>query len=446
MMSKLKTLFKTLQMRFVPGLLEETPSVLLYDYDTLCKTSENVEIPETFMLNPEEIPDCRNQKTTGQCAAFTTAGILQILWFKETGERIQFSTTYPYGRHRKKSERNIEGMFPFQLVKRLCSLGSIPNELMPELVDVPNAYDLVHNHQYLDKLDEIAEKSKIDTYVSFCWADESRRAREMKEAILKYRVPLFANIEISGGNHAVPIIGWDKNKWYYMNSWGESVGDKGICSVKDKRLSYAILLLDAKNTPPFPFTDVSDEHWASKAIKRCFGAGLINGVDETHFMPAKLLTRAQICQVLYKLAQKYANINGKEFVDVKTNVNYNDVPREHWAYNAVKYCYGKKVYVVYGVNFMPDETLRRDEFCGIICNFVKEHCSAKKLKNIETKDISFVDVDKNNVYYDAICKCYSLGLINGVDETHFAPETCLTRAHLCQIIYKLIKVIEDYEA
>jgi hypothetical protein len=394
------------------------------------------------MLNNYEIPDCRDQKTTGQCAAFTTAGILQILWHKETNEWIQFSTTYTYGRHRNPNHREIEGMYPFLLIKRLCSKGSIPNKLMPELYEVPKAYDFVNSHPDIDIFDEIAEKSRIDTYVAFKMGDRVQRAKNMKEALIRYRVPLFANIKMSGGYHAVPIIGWDKDKWYYMNSWGETVGNKGVCSVRDNSLVYAILLLDAKNSPTLPFTDVSNEHWAFKAIRHCYSAGLINGVDETHFAPEQYLTKAQICQVIYKLAKKYAAINGEKFVDIMETLRCHDVSNEHWAYKAINYCCAKKIIEESKDFFCPDKALTRAEFCGIIDSFIKEHCPSK---DIQLTNPSFVDIE-NNYYIENIKRCYSIGLINGEDEMHFSPDKTLNRGHLCQIIYKLIKFIEDTEA
>ncbi|WP_249313875.1 S-layer homology domain-containing protein [Congzhengia minquanensis] len=445
MLSKLKFALKKIQMRHSAGSLYEKPSALLYEYGAVCK-SDDLEIPKSFRLPKDRIPDCRNQKTTGQCTCFALTGILQILWYLETGEWIQFSTTYAYGRHRASTERRMEGLYPFSLVKRACFLGSVPNEMMPELYEVPLAYDFVQNHPDLDKLDEVASATKIKTYIGFCSADKEKRTEEIKRAILKYQIPVFGNFRMCGAYHAVPIIGWDEKKWYYMNSWGTTYGENGICSSKYDTLTYAILLLDEKNSPVFPFTDVADEHWGSKAIRRCYGAGIINGIDATHFNPEGVLTRAQICQTLYKLAIKFTEANGEIFEDPYTLVTYSDVMPEHWFYNAVRYCSSKLLISEKHDNyFCPDEALTRGEFCNAIWNFIQLVCKSKDMINPSLTKMPFKDIADNDKFYNEIQICYSLGIINGIEKDKFCPDESLNRAQMCQMIYKLIKQIEVYE-
>ena len=441
--SKLNFYLKKLKARNNAGLLNEKPSVLLYEYDSVCGSNENTSLPESFMLERDFIPDCRNQKTTGQCAAFTAANILQILHQKETGKRIQFSTTYIYGKHRKDSLRNMEGMFPSQLMKRLCFLGSVPYDMMPQLWDVPDAYDLAWSHP---ELDEIAEQYKIDTYVGFTSADKERRDNEIKNALMKFNVPIFGVLRMGNYNHAVSLIGWDKTKWYYMNSWGERVGTKGICWAKYKDLKEAYLLIDAKNTLPFPFIDVANEHWANKAIKRCFGAGIINGIDETHFEPEAVLTRAQICQALYKLGIKFTEASGDIFEDPYTLVTYDDVMPEHWFYKAVRFCTAKSImHEKQDNSFCPDEALSRAEFCSCIWNFIQFICKSDDMLKPEKVKMPFKDVLETDKCFHEIQNCYALGIINGIEEDQFCPEGLLNRAQLCQIIYKSIHLIETVE-
>lgn len=440
---KINFLIKKFIMKNNAGLIDEKPSVLLYEYEPVCGVSENSSIPESFMLEKHLIPDCRNQKTTGQCAAFTAANILQILNQEETGKRVQFSTTYIYGKHRPKSLRNMEGMYPSILLKKLCMLGSVPNETMPQLWEVPDAYDLVLAHP---ELDEIAEQTKINTYVSFVSADKDKRYAEIKKAMIQYNLPIFGVLKMGNYDHAVSLVGWDKNKWYYMNSWGTTVGAGGICWAKYDELKRAYLLLDAKNTPPFPFVDVADGHWANKAIKRCFGAGIINGIDETHFEPESVLTRAQICQVLYKLGIKFTEANGEFFKDPYTLVGYDDVRSDHWFYNAVRYCTAKSIIHEKRDNsFCPDAALTRAEFCSCIWNFIQEICNSNDMLKPNHVKMPFKDVFEIDKYYNEIQNCYSLGIINGVQEDKFCPDDSLNRAQLCQMIYKLIKQIEVFE-
>ena len=446
-------MIKRLFGRHKPGILDEKPSPLLYDYETLCgsSASNDIEIPEEFMLPQDRIPTCRDQKTTSQCAAFATAGILEILNYVETNERTLFSTTYIYGRHRKYGLRTVTGTFLSSLLTYLTFLGSVPNDMMPQLYENPKAYDFVRE-QDINALDRIASKTRIAGYVSLKdkHGNAERSIENIKKALLKYQIPILGGIKCFDGKHAIAIVGWDKTRVYYMNSWGLTAGKKGICSFRPNVFCEAYLLLDAKNMPTFPFVDVPEEHWAYHAINRCYSAGIINGIDSNHFSPDTPLTRAHIAQALYNYAQKWSVFNGKEFVDANTVINLVDVTPEKWFYKAVNYCVSKGIFNKTGSLFSPDETLSRSEFCKVIFEFMRIHATGKKYKEILAYDmekiaVDFEDVSKYDEDYEAIMHCYHLGLINGVTATKFMPNNSLTRAHLCQIIYKSIKLLEEYE-
>lgn len=437
----------------VAGILNEKPSLLLCDYETLCcgSTNSNEDIPESFMLPEDRIPTCRNQGTTGQCTAFASAGILEILNYLETGERTLFSTTYIYGRHRRSSLRMVEGMFVSELMKHLTLLGSIPNDIMPQVWENPEAYDLVHNAVNLKELDEIAQKTHIASYIRLkdIHGNIDKSIQNIKKALLQYNIPIFGDIKMYGAGHAICIVGWDKKYIYYMNSWGTTYGDKGICKFKPEVLRDAYLLLDAKNTPAFPFVDVPENHWAYHAIFRCYGAGIINGIDNTHFAPDSVLTKAQVSQALYNLAKKHSDFNGKKFVDLKDIIAFSDVDKRQWFYKAINYCVNKNIFVEKTGEFCPDVCITRGEFCRAVHAYINGHCDSKKisdkLKKINCNTMPFIDVLKGEKMYEDILICYALGIINGIDETHFAPNEILNRAQLCQIIYKIIKIIEEVE-
>lgn len=435
------------------GILNEKPSLLLCDYETLCCSSTNSleKIPESFMLPKDRIPTCRNQGTTGQCTAFATAGILEILNYLETGERTLFSTTYIYGRHRRSALRTTEGMYVSLLMKHLTLLGSIPNEMMPQIWENPNAYDLVHSSN-LEELDEIAQKTHIAAYIRLkdMQGNKQKSIQNIKRALLQYNIPIFGDIKMGNAGHAICIVGWDKEKIYYMNSWGETYGNKGICSftMRDE-LRDAYLLLDAKNTPKFPFVDVSENHWAYHAISRCYSAGIINGIEDTRFAPDSVLTKAQVSQALYNLAKKHSDFNGKEFTDLKDIIAFSDVDKNQWFYKAINYCVNKQIFIEKNGEFYPDGGITRGEFCRVVNAYINGHCETNKISNQVKKtncnSMPFIDVLKGEKIYEDILVCYALGIINGIDETHFAPNGTLTRAQLCQMIYKLIKIIEEVE-
>jgi len=435
------------------GVLNEKPSLLLYDYEIVCGESsvDNEELPDEFMLPIDRIPTCRDQDWTNQCTCFAACNILEILHYIKTGERKLYSTTYMFGRHRGENMRAVDTGSAKSLMKWLTMLGSIPYEMMPQLMSNPNAYDYVRK-QDIENLDRIASESAIDSYVGINSADNNIKIPQIKRALMTYMYPLWVTYQVtSNENHAVALIGWTKDKFVFMNSWGknEKIGDNGIHKQPWNNLKMVYLFLCENNKIKFPFVDVNESQWFYHAIHRCYNSGIINGIDDNHFMPDGILTKAQISQALYNMARKHSDFNGNIFKGHKDIIQFTDVIKNQWFYDAINYCVGKNIFQEKIGEFKPDNYVTRSEFCRIINAYINSHCDVKKmsnkLKKINCTRIPFTDVLKDEELYNDILKCYALGIINGVDETHFEPNGTLTRAQLCQMIYNLIKIIEEVE-
>ena len=421
------------------GVVDKKPSILQYDYEVVCGSSaaDYSSLPESYMLPEDRIPTCRDQGFTGQCTCFCAAGILEIFDLIKTGERKMFSTTYPYGRHRSPDIRGMYGMWEENLLRRMTLLGTVPLEDFPELLEAPEAYDAVYNAPNLEELDRKAIETKFGGYVAIKDGDFTLRCNKVKEAIIRYQIPAYGVFQMDGMGHAVPIVGWDSKKFYYMNSWGPSYGDNGLCGSKYNKFKRAYIVFDDGDFPLFPFTDIAEEHWAYHAAYRCYNAGIIKGVDDTHFAPESDLTLAQIAQIIYNLAKAVAAFKNEKFIDTKYDQCKLD--KDLWYYKAMNYCYWKDIIVDLS---NPDGTITRAEFCDIISSFIETHCFSKAIAKCTILPMSFEDVEQTDT---AIAKCFSLQLINGFDEKTFKPEDTLLRGQTCQIIYKLIKLIEMYE-
>lgn len=432
-------------MQNVCGILDERPGMLMYDYD-LCggdAGDEDIEIPESYKLPSKLIPTCGDQEWTGMCAAFAFAGIIEALWAKETGEKVKHSPLFAYGYLRNESQRELVGTYVSQLMKRACLLGTVPESMMPGIMENPHAYDYVHSHPDIDELVVEAARRRIAGYAKFRQGNFEERVKAMKRAILKYQIPLFGDFLVSGMGHGVVIVGWKKDKWLYMNSYGVHVGDKGICSKSYDKLRAGYIMYDAANLPKFPFVDVPEWHWAYHAISRCYYAGIVNGVDEGHFAPEDNLTRAQVAQALYRLAQRKADFDGVELTFRSRN-EYKDVNAVQWYSEACGYCSSKEIFAdIAGAEFFPDKPILRGEFSNVVCRFIGTHC--KKILPGDVTLMTFSDVGREDAYYIDIVDCCSLGLVNGMGDGTFKPDGNLTRSQLCQVLYKLIKLIEERE-
>jgi hypothetical protein len=79
--------------------------------------------------------------------------------------------------------------------------------------------------------------------------------------------------------------------------------------------------------------------------------------------------------------------------------------------------------------FRPEEFITRAEFVKIVNN---------AFGFIETAEITFIDVDEENWYYEEIQKAFKEGDIIGISETEFAPEDYITREQVAIIMSRLL--------
>ncbi len=80
----------------------------------------------------------------------------------------------------------------------------------------------------------------------------------------------------------------------------------------------SMMLVPAMAADEGAFTDVSGDHWASDAIERWAGYGVLNGHDDGTFNPDGPMTRAQFAKFVVEL-MGLTNKSGKTFADVEAD-------------------------------------------------------------------------------------------------------------------------------
>lgn len=108
---------------------------------------------------------------------------------------------------------------------------------------------------------------------------------------------------------------------------------------------------------------------------------------------------------------------------------YVDV-ENHWAKEAINFSLKEKLFedIVKGDRFEPNKAMTRAEFIAILGRFEKV--------NVFTANISFQDIDMGAYYGKYVNWAKGMGLVNGMDATHFAPNKNISREEMATILYR----------
>ena len=133
------------------------------------------------------------------------------------------------------------------------------------------------------------------------------------------------------------------------------------------------------------------------------------------------------------------SVNQNEQHKTNVTVEFDDISSAHWAKSAVDLLVAKGVLSGYPDNtFRPLNHITRAEFVKMIVTAFDIDGNAQ---------ISFSDVTPDAWYAPFVAKAYSKGIISGVSQTEFAPESNITRQDAALIIYRIVKnCIADGEA
>lgn len=201
-----------------------------YTLDTLSLSAGD--LPEEFLVKGMTI---LNQGTIGSCVAHACATSMGYGELK-TGKVVahDFSRGYIYG-NRNEDDYQGEGMYIRQALKQLNHCGDC------ELIDFPynETYPQVklRIQQRKEELAKKAESFKILNYFR-CYSEKEVKIALMNQGAVILSIPLYSSF--SGkcplpketdqykGNHAMCLIGWNKDGWIIQNSWGKSWGEKGL--------------------------------------------------------------------------------------------------------------------------------------------------------------------------------------------------------------------------
>ncbi len=193
-------------------------------------------------------------------------------------------------------------------------------------------------------------------------------------------------------------------------------------SYKDKKVSIPVTI----GATIVDFDDTKD-HWARTYIGSLAGRGIVDGMGNNLFEPEGTLTRAQF---LAMLAKSLYNID----VAAAKPAGFSDVGESDWYYGYVNW--GFENGIVNGVSeesFAPDSKITREQMAVMLCNFANYLGLAIPQTASEAQ---FTDSEAISSWStDYVRTVVGGGIMNGMSDGSFSPQSTATRAQAAKVIY-----------
>ena len=228
-------------------------------------------LPESFQLDVSGI-QVHDQGEYQNCGTHALSACVEILLSK-AGKYKPISFPWYYG-NRRHTEYKGEGTEARGLLKAAQKDGGLAFARYPfeeEMVEAMHTF----NSKYSQFKDE-AQNIRIKNYYQCMGAEEVKQAVYNGYPVLVGTIVFKSFYEISdtnpimpepridgtslepmAGGHMMLIVGWDKQGFTVLNSWGEGFGKKGLFT-----MPYSIVTWSQRNNFPLPLF----EAWAVDGV------------------------------------------------------------------------------------------------------------------------------------------------------------------------------------
>lgn len=259
--------------------------------------SDKKTLPNKFIIPEHRIPVAWSQGPYDCCVAASITKVLEVINFEKTGIYTIFSKGYTYGTH-SRPDKTQGGMDYDYTIPRLMMAGTVPESMCPIIDEIPDICEKLAALPNINDLDRKAEKTAIIGFRKI--KGDLNFYDNVKQCLYEHQMPLVGNMV--GKRHCAVIVGWDGDKLLYHDHRGTDDIFKG-------RFNEAYYLDGGigMNTidKSLPFTDVKEDRWSYKYIKKLYEEGIMHGTSVNKFEPNRSMTReefaAALCRALYKM-------------------------------------------------------------------------------------------------------------------------------------------------
>lgn len=178
------------------------------------------------------------------------------------------------------------------------------------------------------------------------------------------------------------------------------------------------------------FADIAEYNWAKDAISYLNKSGVLQGVGDGKFEPARNIKREEIAKIL---------VEAFDLSDKGQAVEFADVDKSAWHYNYVNVAYQHGLVNGIGAeSFGTGSFVTRQDAAVMIYRYLKSTGYEFTMNGDDFADAN----DCAEYAKEAIKALKNSGLVSGNGDNTFNPNDSLTRAQAAVMIYNIISEME----
>lgn len=205
----------------------------------------------------------------------------------------------------------------------------------------------------------------------------------------------------------------------------EKLADTGAPLLVRLAPDYQLDLTAAEEV--MPFSDLPKGEWFTEPVLKMLELGVVNGMPDGSFQPTGTVTRAQVANMLFKLAGQPAPQSDAVFADVKA---------DSWYADAVRWAYEQGIVTGSEGKFRPDDAVTRQELAVMLVRYQEKVVKTALPEVAEAP--AFADNDQIAAYAsEAVYLLQKAGIVTGADG-RFQPAATATRGQVCKMLAGLV--------
>lgn len=183
------------------------------------------------------------------------------------------------------------------------------------------------------------------------------------------------------------------------------------------------------------YSDVAPEHWAYESVAQLAAQKIVSGYEDGSFKPEDTISRAEFATMLVKaFGYQYDNMELEIFADAS---------QSDWFFQSVMAARQANIMLGSDNYCKPHDAISRQEMASMIYGVIRD--KGLELARVNDNTIFTDEADIAEWAYVSVMQLYKAGIMNGMDETTFAPQQKATRAQTATVVASLLNRMREAE-